>query len=318
MRTLLSKLSRMPKSILAAVYGLLDEPLSQIKQNRRLFLAIGSGLGVVFLAGFGTLALVFASGGVASISSNSDLCATCHQIKPPYEEWRVSSHKGVNCLNCHTTSGLDGYFKMTAVGGQRIVSQLTGSYEIPVQANVDNESCLRCHPKSTLAEELPEATLRIAHSSHDELNCATCHSRVVHVRQLSLTVPTGLASHADKNCTSCHSGPEPAYLHGNSGVACSSCHSATIPNHEVAKMQGAYPMESCLECHVRQRVRADCQTCHTAPHGFTSNFQTDCSKCHSSTETWREVKFTHPVDLSSVATRAKCTSCHKQGVNISW
>lgn len=245
-----------------------------------------------------------------AVSPRSGLCANCHEIQPVYEQWQASTHKGIDCLNCHTEPGLGGYAKANLSGVKNMLTHVGGTYDMPLAATVDNSSCLRCHPRETLPEVIPAGTLRVAHSKHDQQRCTDCHSQVVHTLQ-GATVAQA-KSHANKDCRVCHPNPASA-PHGDASVSCLSCHSATIPNHDLAMKRGVFPQEGCIDCHTKQRVSApeECQVCHVSPHGLEEQgFKANCSACHASTETWTIQSMVHPVKLEGKHTQLQCAQCH--------
>ena len=67
-------------------------------------------------------------------------------------------------------------------------------------------------------------------------------------------------------------------------------------------------MTGCIDCHKKERVGTpeECQLCHISPHGV----EQACSKCHSSTESWTDESFTHPVKLVGNHAKLKCDQCH--------
>src|SRR5437764_12103091 len=49
-------------------------------------------------------------GGVAvPLTSHPKFCASCHNIKPSYDSWVMSSHKEVTCVDCHVRPTIEGY-----------------------------------------------------------------------------------------------------------------------------------------------------------------------------------------------------------------
>ncbi|MCK4419745.1 NapC/NirT family cytochrome c, partial [Candidatus Aerophobetes bacterium] len=50
------------------------------------------------------------------VTSLPIFCSSCHNMKPYYESWKVSSHNEVNCIKCHSDPGLVPYLKTKANG----------------------------------------------------------------------------------------------------------------------------------------------------------------------------------------------------------
>lgn len=258
----------------------------------------------------GTVVLIVALFNVGvTLAGRSSLCNSCHEIAPAHEQWRISSHYGVDCIACHTRPGISGYVKTVWQGAGNLLQHYSGNYSIPVQADVSDDSCLRCHSKEERPDVIPQASLRIAHSKHTDQECADCHGRLVHTELLSGNSPVGVAlPHEVRDCTVCHT-PENC-PHGSATVDCTSCHSGIIPEHDLSQKRGAIARESCQECHEQLSVNSPdaCQTCHISPHGVNAT----CSRCHTSATTWTEHTFRHPVELTGRHAELTCPSCHTQ------
>ncbi len=289
---------------------LLHRPIAHHRGVRRwTILGTTGAIFLIFLAASAGSLGALGSGVAVTVSSNPSFCGSCHEIGPAYDQWRISSHKNVNCLDCHTEGGIAGYAKISTDGLRNITDHLSGGVDLPAQASVKNESCLACHPRDTLPETMPQVALKMAHSAHQDQNCTTCHVRLVHPRLFEQSPAMVQAVNlSPKDCSVCHPSPNPTYLHGDAQVACSSCHSGTIPNHDIAVRQNTPVQETCIDCHTQKRVSQpeSCQTCHVSPHGA----QLDCARCHSSKQSWSEQKLTHPVALTATHGQLQCTQCH--------
>jgi hypothetical protein len=69
-------------------------------------------------------------------------CARCHEIAFNYDEWRHSSHQGINCVECHANS--------LQTNLRRVAAHLKG--EVPPQVHLRGEDvfamlpkCRKCH-----------------------------------------------------------------------------------------------------------------------------------------------------------------------------
>src|SRR3990172_3158285 len=284
-------------------------PMAHHLGVKRWTLMGATGLLALLFLGGGAVALAGLVSGVGvTVSSNPKFCDSCHEIVPAYEQWRISSHKSVNCLTCHTDEGLPGYTKINVEGLRNILTHASGLTQLPPEASVKNDSCLQCHPRADLPEAIPQATLRISHTPHQDLDCPACHVRLVHPLLFDSQPMAQATTPAQKDCSVCHASPKPEYLHGDADVACSSCHSGNIPNHDLAVRRNTPLRESCVECHPQQRVSQpeSCQTCHVSPHGVSQN----CGQCHSSTDSWAPRTFSHPAALTGAHERFQCAQCH--------
>lgn len=263
---------------------------------------------------FGVVALPIAvfAGGSLSLSVRPDACATCHEIQPYYQQWHVSSHKDVICVECHTDPGPAGAVKILTSTLRNTAEHLAASYVLPIRASVHDESCLRCHERSERPEVVYESSLRVAHSKHETVPCADCHGRLVHT--VGQDTPSAFLTHQDdaKTCNVCHT-PDKS-PHGPSRVDCASCHSGEIPGHALTERAGVPPRQNCIECHNRERVAPaeTCQTCHVSPHGIDRT----CNTCHTSTNTWSEKKLVHTFPLEGKHGTLACNVCHKGGVQF--
>ncbi|MBI4788224.1 MAG: NapC/NirT family cytochrome c [Chloroflexi bacterium] len=267
-----------------------------VRTHKRALIFAGSAIGVILIAGTTTVV----------VSQQPTFCATCHEIRPAYDQWRPSSHYGVTCVNCHTEPGLAGYVKINLVGAQHLVTHLTSDYRVPAEADVRDASCLTCHPRESRPEESLRTTLRVAHSKHDKQQCSDCHGRLVHLNGAD-EISAAPKAHDVRDCTVCHT-PENLNPHGYATLTCTSCHSGLIPKHEEARLRGVMPRASCQECHQKEKVGSPeyCQTCHVSPHGIS----VPCSRCHTSKTTWTEHTFNHPTALAGKHATLDCAKCH--------
>ena len=121
---------------------LLAALIAFLRVHKRVLIFSGAVIGVVLAAGSTTVV----------ISQQPGLCVNCHEIRPAYDQWHTSSHYGVTCVNCHTEPGLPGYLKINLVGAQHLVTHLVSDYRVPTEADVQDASCLSCHPRESRPE----------------------------------------------------------------------------------------------------------------------------------------------------------------------
>lgn len=269
--------------------------------RRRKQLALAASLAILLFA---------VGGGGMAVSTRPGFCTNCHEIEAAYSQWRTSTHYGTSCIDCHTQPGPLGAIQIAWKGIGHTIQHVTNSYEYPIaQAAVADDSCLRCHIKAERPESIPQASLRIMHTKHGQQSCADCHSRLVHIgpgQEIALGKPQ---PHAERDCTVCHR-PDNC-PHGAAKVECVSCHQLQVTNHELARKRGVMERDSCIECHTKQKVATpeNCQTCHFSPHGV----DTACTRCHTSTTTWTQRSFEHPVKLVGQHEQLQCNRCHTSG-----
>lgn len=266
------------------------------------------------VAAFAMVAIPLGLFGGTSIglSVRPDSCVACHEMQPYFDQWRVSTHKSVICVECHTDPGPAGAAKIVTSSIRNTAEHLAASYVTPIRASVHDSSCLRCHTRESRPEIVYESSLRVAHSRHEGIACADCHGRLVHT--VGQEVTPSILTHADdtKTCNVCHT-PDKS-PHGPSRVDCASCHSGEIPGHVLSDRSGVPPRQGCIDCHTKERVSApeNCQTCHVSPHGIDRA----CNTCHTSTTTWSEKKLVHSFPLVGKHATLTCSTCHKGGVQF--
>ncbi len=257
----------------------------------RVFLAIAIPvfLGVVVVVGI-------------EITSSPQFCSSCHNMKPYYESWKVSSHNEVNCIKCHSDPGLVPYLKTKANGLVEVAVYLSGNLPTNYQTEVSDESCLRegCHSQEKLKEGKVDFKKGISfeHETHFEtvkddfrLRCTSCHSQIVQDEHISI---------ASSTCFSCHfKGVEP-----NEGTAeCTLCHSALTEmteakfNHEPIVKMGM-----------------DCLNCHQEPvKGEGEVDQEKCLFCHSEPSRFERIEETTFLHLKHTSeNKVECFQCHRQ------
>jgi nitrate/TMAO reductase-like tetraheme cytochrome c subunit len=123
---------------------------------------------------------------VLSNKESPGYCATCHEIRPQYTAWKLSSHSQINCLTCHggDNSTLNRWARRRIEARNKLI-HLLGKQQYPFQKNFvpSNETCGGCH--SVNREITPSGDLIIPHREHTTVTgtpCAACHVDVVHAR----------------------------------------------------------------------------------------------------------------------------------------
>lgn len=143
--------------------------------------------------------------GAIEITSQTSFCVSCHNMKVYYETLKTSSHRDVDCVKCHIAPGFDNYINAKLKGLSEVVVYTIGEGPLVYHARVENASCLRegCHKKDELLDKSLEFEKGITfrHSIHlkpvkdIQLNCVSCHSQIVHGKQMNVTTST---------CFNCH------------------------------------------------------------------------------------------------------------------
>lgn len=135
-------------------------------------------------------------------TSTPEFCASCHEIEPAYNEWRMSSHvvntKGfvADCMDCHLPSPQDTFqffYAKTFHGIKDIVIHFVGgpydrqAMKEKAWATINNDQCLKCHRNLLYLPYQRGAML--AHRSvmyarpGYEKRCTDCHRDFVHTKK---------------------------------------------------------------------------------------------------------------------------------------
>ncbi len=183
------------------------------------------------------LAGVVISEKVLAITENPDFCGkNCHIMRPYYDSWSSSAHKGVACINCHYEPGLIGHIKGKINGLTQFYSYeiTSGENSDPLFAKVLDENCLICHEKRIFSSDINFNGINFTHSNHPiSLTCTTCHSDVKHAPTIK--------------------------------AICSTCHASAHPKDwlETHKTQVLFIGKLCSDCHL-QKSCADCHASRNA------------------------------------------------------
>lgn len=108
----------------------------------------------------------------------------CHEVMyPEYTDYQASPHSRVSCSECHVGSGADYMVKSKLSGIPLVFSTISGNYNRPIPAPVENlrparETCEQCHRPERFAGEV----VRV-HTTYlaDEKNTEKVDTRVLRV-----------------------------------------------------------------------------------------------------------------------------------------
>lgn len=255
-------------------------------------------------------------------------CAGCHAS----EDWTTlrtevlfdhdttafpleGSHDAVDCKGCHQSLIFSD------------VSLDCAGCHTDIHSNTVGNDCARCHtPVSWLVDHIPEIHemngFPLA-GSHSTLNCAECHLSEVNLRFDRL----------GNDCYSCHATDyanttAPNHLSAGYSTECMQCHDifgfgwrAEQIDHSFFPLQGGHDIQDCTQCHQTENyanISAECVSCHledynrtTNPNHVASNFDTDCTHCHT-IQDWTATNFDHSSwPLLGAHTSVDCNSCHQ-------
>ena len=244
----------------------------------------------------GLLLVITAITGIAiNATSTPQFCSSCHEMRPEYLTWQVSSHKDVSCIQCHVGPGLGSLLedKFRALG--QVYEHVTGKVPDPIRMaeDIPNVNCLRCH---NVAQNDGVGDIRAPHSVHLDagLTCVTCHRGVAH------------GTIAER---------------GQNTKANSALWDTAKAQQEMQPANQELSMKECLACHQKRGADTSCLACHTklAPpdnhntagwpteHGLAIQGKVGiCAACHGSTQKYG----------STTAQYAQanpfCSQCHTQ------
>lgn len=132
-------------------------------------------------------------------TSTPQFCASCHEIQPAYNEWKMSTHVNnaqgfvADCMDCHLPAPqdtVDFFYAKTFHGIKDLIKHFTiESYDREknrqaAYASFKNTQCLKCHRNLM---SIPNSRgARLAHKSTlypmpgMEKKCVDCHRDLVH------------------------------------------------------------------------------------------------------------------------------------------
>ena len=275
--------------------------------------------------------LIAASAVAARFTESDKFCGTdCHEMWPYRDTWAKSTHKDVECVQCHIPPGAVNFALTKLYASREVWVHVTGQVKAPIKVtrHIPDSACMRsgCHTDSqtgkTLALGKP-ATVKFQHGSkgHDAAQCIECHAALVHEGAPGVTAPPAnsmpscFSCHTDgpKDCSYCHKPP-----HGDRG-RCQDCHSISSWTqgkdfkHPGGPLVGKHGEVSCETCHTKGiNVKPDgCVTCHGDQH----NGLPSCVDCHT-LKGFIPSTFVHPQEGPHVPAGEEplqCNACHQGG-----
>ncbi|MCL4473683.1 MAG: NapC/NirT family cytochrome c [Actinobacteria bacterium] len=251
-------------------------------------------------------------------TNSPDFCNSCHIIQPFVAAWKTSpmgnpdgplGDKNVKCVDCHFEPGVLGYARGKIYSLMKLTEYGTHSYDTPPPSAdlLTNSSCLQCHgklsdrkpgyetatsvtdptdptyPKIAVTDQYSpdKTTIYFPHDFHvntAQLNCADCHSGVVHGAAL---MPDRAQAAADPSfCKTCHTGDTapiifgPITLSGREHPGVPKIDTAIWRNNHWKLAKGPGTIEgvnydkidkkTCLACHKDPNIAPNCKSCHFA------------------------------------------------------
>ncbi|WP_040204198.1 cytochrome c3 family protein [Neobacillus jeddahensis] len=219
--------------------------------------------------------VIFLSLGFSGLkaTSSSEFCSSCHEMKPEVYTWKASTHREVDCVNCHTDPGIKQIAKDKADG---VIRNLRNEEDISaaiirMPKEIPDSACESCHNMSNRSVTA-SGDIIIDHSQHKDkkIKCTQCHSSVAHgeIADRNMTFKTDY----DK-------------WDSEAGKAAMADLKFTRPT-----------METCMDCHTARKITTECSACHdtgmipkshkeadfkTKTHGLKAKTDLeDCNSCH--------------------------------------
>lgn len=255
------------------------------------------------LAAGGLLGLLGVLGG-AKYSESPRFCKSCHIMQPYYDAWSTSNHKGVKCVECHYPPGSKRtllWKKFQALS--QVAKYVTRTYSSKPFADVEDASCLKCHPTRLLEGWVRTSNgVKFDHRPHllekrrgRQLRCVSCHSQMVIGKHVQVTYDTCYLCHfktgptagpeTKDNCLRCHDIPKKEFLIGNMrydhrdfvskrGVACANCHFDAVVG------QGEAPQDRCFTCHNQPEKLAKIGDVPGLHEQHVTKHNAACFHCH--------------------------------------
>ena len=283
-------------------------------------------VGVLVLLSIGGSALA------AKFTENNKFCGTdCHEMWPYRDTWAKSTHKQVDCVQCHIAPGPVSFLKTKLAASREVWVHFTGVSKKPIRVtrHIPNSACERsgCHTSAQTSKTISlgqPAPVKFQHGSagHTRQLCISCHASLVHAGAPGVTAPPArsmpscFTCHTDgvKNCSYCHKPP-----HADRGP-CQDCHGINGWTggkgggpHPGGPLTGKHGQITCQTCHTQGvSVKPDgCINCHGDQH----NGLTNCVDCHT-IQNWNPSKFTHPQEgehIPAGEVPLQCNDCHLNG-----
>jgi hypothetical protein len=278
-------------------------------------------------------------------------CSECHTV----DGWKPSQfgvkehatshyplegkHAAVACDKCHTPAGKDTVYKVKFAA---CTDCHQDAHDKQFAAAPNQNRCEDCHTikdfhRSTFTIAKHKNTRFVLTGAHVAVACAECHKAGLGGRTDKI-----LPFHfEDRTCTACHADPhkgefkERMALKRANGTAlgCEACHSTRswidIRSFDHSKTKfalvGAHRAVACDECHKAlpgshqiqfKGTPANCEACHTDPHGgqfVAKDGITKCGDCHVD-QRWAPSTFDHDkrtqFPLTGAHANVGCAMCH--------
>ena len=85
-------------------------------------------------------------------------CGSCHVMRPESVAFDPGPHSGLQCVDCHVGSGVEGFLAAKMQGAKQLWHVLTDTVPKPIQSAIasgrmvaSEDTCERCHDRDRLA-----------------------------------------------------------------------------------------------------------------------------------------------------------------------
>lgn len=271
-------------------------------------------VGVLILAGLASFHV---------LTDRPSFCRSCHFMVPFVENWETSTHREVNCKDCHWSPGLSAYLVGKLKLGAEMLRYAVGAQNPLVRSQIRDGACLKCHPLDSLPDTVWYGKrIPFQHRIHYgqpvrgiQTTCTTCHFQLVQGNHLLVAQEVCIHCHfvgrpegqPIQNCYTCHGPPKDTLRVGGftfshskylqAGVECTTCHI------HVTQGRGDIRRKACQQCHVQEfETFGDTVAIHQI---HVTQHQYKCEDCHE--------RIQHQKVEITQAIAPECQTCHPPG-----
>lgn len=155
-------------------------------------------------------------------------CVNCHEMRPNYFTWKITSHNQFGCINCHKDLNPTTF----------VYKHWKGAIPTPIKKRdiIPDGVCRSCHTQKR--QVTPPNNIIFPHQLHvlKKIDCVDCHSNVTHLK---------VDEHIRKTANFSSEGFD-----------------ETKANQLITK-KNHVPMPVCTRCHNGQMATDKCNACHT-------------------------------------------------------
>lgn len=256
----------------------------------------------------------------------SNLCINCHEMRPEYYTWKVSSHSKFACTTCHGKDPISYTVKH---------DKQSFAKPIKIVEAIPDSVCQQCHSPNRLVD--PPGDLIIPHDKHAAAGvaCVKCHSGVVHAKiaERGLTESGELSDYKAWNDNAAQKAATKYYLQPdmwtciechkslNQTRKCGACHTQipALPSHDQPSWKAEHGkiartnIGECTKCHVTPGTTSSITPSSGDPATDFAQAQSFCYSCHLKRPEMHETSMIriHP-DKAAERGVLNCLTCHNR------